>query len=63
MCWIVWDKKQDNFSFSDGELAWTSFNTKLQRSLGGRDLQQLQKREPHSPDTKTRQAYIISGFI
>ena len=29
MCWIVWDKKQDNFSFSDGELAYTSFNTKL----------------------------------
>lgn len=29
MCWIVWDKKQDNFSFSDGELAWTSFTTKL----------------------------------
>lgn len=29
MCWVVWDKKQDNFSFSDGELLWTSFNTKL----------------------------------
>jgi site-specific DNA-methyltransferase (adenine-specific) len=29
MCWIVWDKKQDNFSFSDGELAYTSYDTKL----------------------------------
>jgi len=29
MCWIVWDKKQDNFSFSDGELAYTSFDAKL----------------------------------
>lgn len=29
MGWIVWDKKQDNFSFSDGELAWTSFDCKL----------------------------------
>ena len=29
MCWLVWDKKQDNFSFSDGEIAWSSFNTKL----------------------------------
>ena len=29
MCWIVWDKAQYNFSFSDGEMAWTSFDTKL----------------------------------
>ena len=26
-CWIVWDKKNDGFSFADGELAWTSFDT------------------------------------
>ena len=26
-CWIVWDKKNDGFSFADGELAWTSFNS------------------------------------
>lgn len=26
-CWIVWDKKNDGFSFADAELAWTSFNT------------------------------------
>ena len=24
---IVWDKKNDGFSFADGELAWTSFNS------------------------------------
>lgn len=24
-CWIVWDKKNDGFSFADAELAWTSF--------------------------------------
>ena len=29
MSWIVWDKMQHNFSFSDGELAWCSFGTKL----------------------------------
>lgn len=29
MSWIVWDKMQYNFSFSDGEMAWNSFNTKL----------------------------------
>ena len=26
-CWLIWDKKNDGFSFADGELAWTSFNT------------------------------------
>lgn len=26
-CWIVWDKKNDGFSFADAELAWTSFET------------------------------------
>ena len=29
MSWIVWDKMQYNFSFAHGELAWSSFNTKL----------------------------------
>ena len=26
-CWLIWDKKNDGFSFADGEMAWTSFNT------------------------------------
>jgi len=29
MSWIVWDKMQHNFTFSDGELAWNSFGNKL----------------------------------
>ena len=29
MSWIVWDKMQYNFSFSHGEMAWNSFETKL----------------------------------
>ena len=29
MCWLIWDKGQRNFSFADGELAWTSFNKAL----------------------------------
>ena len=29
MGWVCWDKGQRNFSTSDGELAWTSFNQKL----------------------------------
>jgi site-specific DNA-methyltransferase (adenine-specific) len=28
-CWIVWDKKNDGFSFADAELAWTSFATAI----------------------------------
>ena len=29
MGWIVWDKMQYNFSFAHGELAWSSFDSKL----------------------------------
>jgi site-specific DNA-methyltransferase (adenine-specific) len=29
MSWIIWDKMQYNFSFSHGEMAWNSFDTKL----------------------------------
>ena len=29
MGWILWDKKQRDFSLADGELAWTSFNKAL----------------------------------
>lgn len=28
-CWIIWDKKNDGFSFADAELAWTSFKTSV----------------------------------
>lgn len=26
-CWLIWDKKNDGFSFADAELAYTSFKT------------------------------------
>lgn len=29
MSWIIWDKMQYNFSFSHGEMAWNSFESKL----------------------------------
>jgi len=29
MSWLIWDKMQYNFSFSDGEMAWYSRNTKM----------------------------------
>jgi len=28
-CWLLWDKGQRDFTFADGELAWTSFKTSL----------------------------------
>jgi site-specific DNA-methyltransferase (adenine-specific) len=28
-CWIVWDKKGENFTAINNELAWTSFTTKI----------------------------------
>jgi len=31
MCWIFWDKKNGDSDFSDGELAWTSFNSGLRK--------------------------------
>ena len=37
-CWVVWDKTQRDFSFSDGELAFTSFETKLKIFTAGRGV-------------------------
>lgn len=31
MCWLSWYKSQTTFSFSDFELAWTSFDTKCRQ--------------------------------
>lgn len=30
-CWLVWDKENDNTTFADCELAWTSFNSAVRR--------------------------------
>jgi site-specific DNA-methyltransferase (adenine-specific) len=39
-CWVVWDKKDYNSDFADGEMAWTSFKSVFKiyqraRSTGG----------------------------
>jgi len=31
MCWLFWDKGNGDNDFSDGELAWTSFNKALRK--------------------------------
>lgn len=28
-CWLIWNKMQRDFSFADGELAWTSFDSSV----------------------------------
>jgi site-specific DNA-methyltransferase (adenine-specific) len=43
MGWIVWDKQQHNFSFSDGELAWTSFNKKLKIFVWNRSMTRVKE--------------------
>lgn len=57
MCWIVWDKKQDNFSFSDGELAWTSFNTKLKFFRWSRSATVAKEGDRIHPTQKAIQLY------
>lgn len=42
--WVFWDKGQRNFSFSDGELAYTSFNVKLRAVTIHRQELQSEKR-------------------
>jgi site-specific DNA-methyltransferase (adenine-specific) len=42
--WIFWDKGQRNFSFSDGELAFTSFGVKLRAVTIHRQELQSEKR-------------------
>ena len=41
-CWIVWDKKNDGFSFADAELAWTNLPTAVRcfRFHRGQDTSQ-----------------------
>lgn len=42
--WVFWDKGQRNFSFSDGELAFTSFNVKMRAVTIHRQELQTEKR-------------------
>ena len=53
-CWLIWDKKNDGFSFADGEMAWTSFNTAV-RFFRYHRGQQTDKRI--HPTQKPKQLY------
>ena len=53
-CWLIWDKKNDGFSFADGEMAWTSFDTAV-RFFRYHRGQQTDKRI--HPTQKPKQLY------
>lgn len=53
--WIFWDKGQRDFSFSDGELAYTSFNVKLRAVTIHR--QELQTEKRNHPTQKPVKLY------
>lgn len=53
--WVFWDKGQRDFSFSDGELAFTSFNTKVRAVTIHR--QELQTERRHHPTQKPVKLY------
>lgn len=53
--WVFWDKGQRDFSFSDGELAYTSFNVKLRAVTIHR--QELQSERRHHPTQKPTKLY------
>jgi site-specific DNA-methyltransferase (adenine-specific) len=45
--WIFWDKGQRDFSFSDGELAFSSFNVKLRaKNIHRQELQSETRQHP-----------------
>lgn len=53
--WIFWDKGQKDFSFSDGELAYTSFGIKLKSKIIHRS--ELHKENRFHPTQKPVQLY------
>jgi site-specific DNA-methyltransferase (adenine-specific) len=53
-CWLIWDKKNDGFSFADAELAWSSFDTAV-RFFRYHRGQQTDKRI--HPTQKPKQLY------
>ena len=55
MCWLSWDKMQIDFSFSDFELAWTSFKTAV-RKFRFRWQGMLQENMKHKANIAVRES-------
>lgn len=60
--WVFWDKGQRDFSFSDGELAFTSFNTKMRAvKIHRQELQTEQRIHPTQKPIKLY-AYLYKHY-
>ena len=59
-CWLVWDKCQRDFSFADGEMAWTSFDSSLRifSFSRGSALAENNKRGGHSTQHRNLLLFI-----
>ena len=60
-CWLIWDKKNDGFSFADGEMAWTSFNTAV-RFFRYHRGQQTDKRIHPTQKPKELYRWILKNY-
>lgn len=60
--WVFWDKGQRDFSFSDGELAYTSFNQKMRAiTIHRQELQTESRMHPTQKPIKLYK-YLIDKF-
>ena len=60
-CWLIWDKKNDGFSFADGEMAWTSFDTAV-RFFRCHRGQQTDKRIHPTQKPKELYRWILKNY-
>ena len=60
-CWLIWDKKNDGFSFADGEMAWTSFDTAV-RFFRYHRAQQTDKRIHPTQKPKQLYCWILDNY-
>ena len=60
-CWIIWDKKNDGFSFADAEMAWTSFDTAV-RFFRYHRGQQTDKRIHPTQKPKELYRWILKNY-
>lgn len=60
-CWLIWDKKNDGFSFADAEMAWTSFDTAI-RFFRYHRGQQTDKRIHPTQKPKELYRFILDKY-
>jgi site-specific DNA-methyltransferase (adenine-specific) len=60
-CWLIWDKKNDGFSFADAEMAWTSFDTAV-RFFRYHRGQQTDKRIHPTQKPKALYQWLLTNY-